>query len=167
MEGAHDSCRDVDECEEDAPCEHSCRNTAGSFACSCRPGFALMTDGVSCAPADDMEAALLLTNRYYIRRVPLAGAGTSTLLAHNLTNAVALDYSWREGCVYWSDVTRGGSALRRACPAGAPPTTLHAATTQNPDGLAVDWVAGNLYWGDKVPPLLYISSYTLIKQNGH
>ena len=104
-----------------------------------------------------VRASLIFTNRYYIRRVPLegedAGPGAAqpagALLVHDLTNAVALDLQWAEGCLYWSDVTRLGSAIRRSCGAGGAARTLHGATLQNPDGLAVDWVGGNLYWCDK------------------
>lgn len=39
----------------------------------------------------------------------------ASVRAHNLTNAVALDYDWQEQCLYWSDVTEYGSSLRRLC----------------------------------------------------
>lgn len=108
----------------------------------------------------DVKASLIFTNRYYIRRVWLNGsehhspdngtrAARSELLAHNLTNAVALDMEWARGCLYWSDVTRVGSSIRRQCRGEPGHKLVHAATLQNPDGLAVDWVGGNLYWCDK------------------
>ncbi|CAK1543699.1 unnamed protein product [Leptosia nina] len=175
--GAAGECRDVDECAEDEPCDHRCRNTIGSFVCSCSPGYRLMQDGVSCLPISPMEASLIFTNRYYIRRTAIRadddevrGDASTSLLVHNLTNAVALDAEWARGCLYWSDVTRLGSSIKRVCrpnalrgaasPPGPPPLRLPAlhpdeykvvagATLQNPDGLAVDWVAGNVYWCDK------------------
>lgn len=119
---------------------------------------------------------MIFTNRYYIRRTALRedneeGEASTSLVVHNLTNAVALDALWSRGCLFWSDVTRLGSSIKSVCR----PTTLHAppapvfpfvptlppalrpeeyaviagATLQNPDGLAVDWVAGNVYWCDK------------------
>lgn len=100
-----------------------------------------------------VRGSLIFTNRYYIRRAALGAdgaAGASSLLVHELSNAVALDMQWAERCLYWSDVTRLGSAIRRACgPGAAPHQLLHGATLQNPDGLAVDWVGGNVYWCDK------------------
>lgn len=155
------TCTDVNECAEDEPCEQQCRNTVGSFACSCGDGQRLLSDGVSCAPDSHARASLIFTNRYYIRRAPIVAEGpepATSLLVHNLTNAVALDMDWAEGCLYWSDVTRLGSSIKRVCRgAGAgealagdePYQLLHGATLQNPDGLAVDWVARNLYWCDK------------------
>ena len=39
---------DVDECISNSPCAHYCTNTAGSFKCSCRPGYKLNSDGKTC-----------------------------------------------------------------------------------------------------------------------
>nr|CAD7262752.1 unnamed protein product [Timema shepardi] len=97
-----------------------------------------------------VEPKLIISNRYYIRELSLSGH--STLLAHSLTNAVALDYDWEEKCIYWSDVTSLGSSVKRLCtktPGNNTYEVLHSATLQNPDGLAVDWVGRNLYWCDK------------------
>ncbi|CAH0717532.1 unnamed protein product, partial [Brenthis ino] len=114
------ACRDVDECQEDRPCDHRCRNTLGSYVCSCAEGYRLMEDRSSCTPISHVNASLIFTNRYYIRRTALAGEGgggeaATTLLVHNLTNAVALDALWARGCLLWSDVTRLGSSIKRLC----------------------------------------------------
>lgn len=42
---------DVNECrrpQERRVCHHTCHNTVGSFLCTCRPGFRLQADRVSC-----------------------------------------------------------------------------------------------------------------------
>ena len=40
---------DVNECEaSNGGCGHICDNTDGSFTCSCRPGFKLSSDMLSC-----------------------------------------------------------------------------------------------------------------------
>ncbi|XP_028854303.1 fibulin-2 isoform X2 [Denticeps clupeoides] len=45
--------KDVDECkrQEGLLCHHTCINTWGSYQCACHPGFELLQDGHSCAPA--------------------------------------------------------------------------------------------------------------------
>lgn len=105
-----------------------------------------------------MNASLIFSNRYYIRRTALtegaSGEPSTSLLVHNLTNAVALDALWAGGCLLWSDVTRLGSSIKRLCREGGwagsgEPRVVAGATLQNPDGLAVDWVARNVYWCDK------------------
>lgn len=102
----------------------------------------------ACALSAAVAASLIFTNRYYIRRVALSG-GATALLAHNLSNAVALDAWTRGRCLYWSDVTRLGSAIRRDCrpapaPAAppappAPPAPAHyQASTAQPTSLAIE-----------------------------
>lgn len=39
---------DIDECKQNKPCSQNCKNTDGSFACSCESGFTLGTDGKTC-----------------------------------------------------------------------------------------------------------------------
>ena len=39
---------DIDECLSVVPCQHSCVNIPGSYACECRDGYDLNTDGISC-----------------------------------------------------------------------------------------------------------------------
>lgn len=142
------ACVDIDECE-DYPCSQLCRNTVGSYHCSCTEGYVKQSKH-KCVANSTTPATLILANRYYIRQVELNGH--ASLLAHNLTNVVALDYDWKTQCIYWSDVTSVGSSIKRLCNKTAPTVvkTLHSATLQNPDGLAVDWIAKNLYWCDKV-----------------
>lgn len=41
-------CTDVDECLLRKPCQHECRNTIGSFKCSCPPGYQLLPNGRNC-----------------------------------------------------------------------------------------------------------------------
>uniref|UniRef100_A0AAR5Q0J0 EGF-like domain-containing protein n=1 Tax=Dendroctonus ponderosae TaxID=77166 RepID=A0AAR5Q0J0_DENPD len=154
-------CEDIDECV-DRPCSQICKNTRGSYHCSCHQDYIL--DGNSCKANSTTKVSLLLANRYYIREIDLLG--NSNLIAHNLTNAVALDYDWATQCIYWSDVTQLGSSIKRLCNYKANSTiateiqieTLQASTLQNPDGLAVDWVGRNLYWCDKGTDTIDVST---------
>ena len=52
---------DVNECENDPGlCDHVCRNTIGSYTCSCVPGYVLAGDGVACNPQGTHESLHLL-----------------------------------------------------------------------------------------------------------
>ena len=40
---------DINECYEGLNrCEHNCKNTEGSYVCSCKTGYSLKIDGYSC-----------------------------------------------------------------------------------------------------------------------
>lgn len=138
-------CEDIDECV-DRPCSQLCKNTPGSYHCSCVDGYALKDKHI-CKAVSLERAKLIFSNRYYLREVNLNGV--ETLIAHNLSNAVALDYEWETKCYYYSDVTAQVSTIKRICPPGNRTEEIHHHMLKNPDGLAVDWVGKNLYWCDK------------------
>ena len=39
---------DINECNGDHECDHSCTNVDGSFICSCDPGYQLQSDRRTC-----------------------------------------------------------------------------------------------------------------------
>lgn len=44
----------MNECENTpSPCQHICRNTDGSFICSCPAGYVLNPDGLTCRDLDE------------------------------------------------------------------------------------------------------------------
>uniref|UniRef100_W5MTD8 Uncharacterized protein n=1 Tax=Lepisosteus oculatus TaxID=7918 RepID=W5MTD8_LEPOC len=51
------TCTDIDECSESwSPCQQQCLNTAGSYQCSCRPGFYLHRNGRTCRDVDECSS---------------------------------------------------------------------------------------------------------------
>lgn len=52
----HQLVLDVNECEHSpSPCQHICKNTEGSYICSCPPGYLLNPDGTTCRDLDECE----------------------------------------------------------------------------------------------------------------
>ena len=42
-------CTDINECGDiNGGCQHSCKNTFGSYICSCDPGYLLLEDNSTC-----------------------------------------------------------------------------------------------------------------------
>lgn len=56
---------------------------------------------------------MIVTNRYYLRNVSMDYNSTQTLISKNLTNAVGLDYDWRDQKIYWTDVSSDKTAISR------------------------------------------------------
>uniref|UniRef100_A0A8D0V8T8 Hemicentin-1 n=1 Tax=Sus scrofa TaxID=9823 RepID=A0A8D0V8T8_PIG len=52
-EASHDTCVDIDECENRDTCQHECKNTFGSYQCICPPGYQLMLNGKTCQDVDE------------------------------------------------------------------------------------------------------------------
>ncbi|KAL3854931.1 hypothetical protein ACJMK2_014166, partial [Sinanodonta woodiana] len=149
------SCQDRDECAKDYPCTHYCHNILGSYYCTCADGFILLPDKRRCKDNSslDEQPFLLVSNRYYIRKIFLDG--TVELLLDQLNHSVAIDYDYREKKLYWSDITSQFSSINRrnfSCNSTVTKNcieTLHSTTVRNPDGIAVDWIGRNLYWCDR------------------
>ncbi|KAL4716494.1 hypothetical protein ACJJTC_015922 [Scirpophaga incertulas] len=72
-------CVDMDECEGTGaqgmgmgPCAQRCRNTPGSYECSCAAGFSLRADNASCAPIEDPSGeklSFIIVTNQGLRRV--------------------------------------------------------------------------------------------------
>uniref|UniRef100_A0A8D2B9D0 Hemicentin-1 n=1 Tax=Sciurus vulgaris TaxID=55149 RepID=A0A8D2B9D0_SCIVU len=52
-EATHDTCVDIDECQNRDTCQHACKNTIGSYQCICPPGYQLMLNGKTCQDVDE------------------------------------------------------------------------------------------------------------------
>ncbi|KAK3597004.1 hypothetical protein CHS0354_009141 [Potamilus streckersoni] len=149
------TCQDRDECAKDYPCTHYCHNFVGSYYCTCAEGFVLQPDRRRCKDNSSSEDQpfLLVSNRYYIRKIYLDG--TVELLLDHLNHSVAIDYDYKEKKLYWSDITSQFSSINRRsfnCSNNVTKNcieTLHSTTVRNPDGIAVDWIGRNLYWCDR------------------
>jgi hypothetical protein len=61
-------CRDINECEsKEKPCSQFCRNTKGSYVCSCDKDYALRADGKSCkANSSKFQQFMFLASTVYL-----------------------------------------------------------------------------------------------------
>ena len=149
-------CDDIDECKVDRPCSQICINTPGSYKCACDLGYLPLDDGHGCKANSSAPTKILFSSGYYVKMAYMDGK--TDVLVKNQINAVAIDFDWQSQCVFWSDVTSRGSALRKACNLTGSPETMQLASLQNPDGLAVDWIGRNLYWCDKGSDTIEVSN---------
>lgn len=60
---AHATCSpDINECSDANMCEQLCRNTVGSYMCSCASGYILSGDNVTCTKAAEATASTTTTS---------------------------------------------------------------------------------------------------------
>ncbi|XP_021915388.1 low-density lipoprotein receptor-related protein 4 isoform X2 [Zootermopsis nevadensis] len=140
------SCQDIDECqyETDPVCSQTCNNTVGSFTCGCMTGYVLRPDGRTCK-ALGAAPTLLFANRVDIRQISLNSAKYTALLK-GLHNAIALDYHYKKGLIYWSDVSM--DVIRRATLNGTGAVDVIRWGLESPSGVAIDWIHDTIFWTD-------------------
>ncbi|GCB72649.1 hypothetical protein scyTo_0002111 [Scyliorhinus torazame] len=151
------TCIDIDECETTFPCSQQCINTYGTYKCLCAEGYEIRADNPnSCKVLSAEEPFLIFADRHEIRKMSIDGFNY-TLLKQGLNNVHAIDFDYREKCIYWADFTTQGSTISRIHLNGSNPEVVHHTGQTIPDGLAVDWIGKNLYWCDKTKLTIEVS----------
>jgi low density lipoprotein-related protein 2 len=100
------ACADIDECvETPGVCSQYCSNTPGSYYCKCNEQYyERATDEHTCKRRDNIRPWLVFTNKYYVRNISL-DASQYSLIHQDLMNVVALDFDYKEGHMYFCDVS--------------------------------------------------------------
>ncbi|KAJ8946706.1 hypothetical protein NQ318_006964 [Aromia moschata] len=139
-------CDDIDECmyATDPVCSQTCNNTIGSFKCGCMTGYVLRPDLRTCK-AMGAPPTLLFANRIDIRQVSLSNS-IYTAILKGLHNAIALDYHYQRGYIFWSDVSM--DVIRRANINGTGVRDIIKSGLESPGGVALDWVHDLIFWTD-------------------
>ncbi|XP_043487916.1 vitellogenin receptor isoform X1 [Polistes fuscatus] len=137
-------CEDINECEIFGSCSQYCMNNAGSYTCSCDPGYDLQEDKRSCK-AKDFEALMVLASKTEIRGYFLDSKIYYTIHT-NLKEAigVAIDAEY----IYWTDIYHGEAAIFRSDQFGFNKTAIVTAGVNTPEDVAADWITGNIYFTD-------------------
>lgn len=111
-----------------------------------------------CFVAEDTDVLLLFANRRDIRRIHVG----SDLLAHGelVTSqiaAVAIDYDYDTGFIYWTDVVLGN--IQRTLFDGTRKIEVVVRGLKSPEGLAVDWINKKLYWTDAGADVIEVAEF--------
>ena len=117
------------------------------FFCSIRFFLCLFVYHTIYFVPEDTDLILLFANRRDIRRIKIG----SELLVHGevvtgQTAAVAIDYDYDTGFIYWTDVALGN--IQRALFDDSRTIEVVVRGLKSPEGLAVDWINKKLYWSD-------------------
>lgn len=95
---------DIDECLEPGSCSQFCQNEKGSFKCSCATGYLKDPRNSTRCKAAEGHASLLFARRHDIRKVAL-DRQEMTAIVNNTKMATALDFVFRTGMIFWSDIS--------------------------------------------------------------
>ena len=90
---------------------------------------------------------LLYANRRDIRIVRTNNKSQNeTIIVDGLDDAIAVDFSFAEGFIFWTDVSL--EKIKRISVTTKKIEDVISVGLKKPEGLAVDWVARKLYWTD-------------------
>ena len=107
----------------------------------------------------DTDVILLFANRRDIRRIKLG----SELLIHGevVTGqiaAVAIDYDYDTGFIYWTDVVLG-NIQRAVFDDDSRTIEVVVRGLKSPEGLTVDWINKKLYWTDAGSDVIEVAEF--------
>ncbi|XP_043669810.1 very low-density lipoprotein receptor-like isoform X2 [Vespula pensylvanica] len=161
------TCDDIDECLEPGSCSQFCRNEKGTFKCNCAPGYLKDPKNLTRCKAAEGHASLLFARRHDIRKVAL-DRQEMTAIVNNTKMATALDFVFRTGMIFWSDITER-KIYKAPIDEGNDRTVVIEDDLTTSDGLAVDWIYSHIYWTDSGKDTIELANFegnmrkTLIK----
>ncbi|VVC91011.1 unnamed protein product [Leptidea sinapis] len=140
------TCEDVDECVDPGACSQMCINEKGTFKCECHAGYARDPRDRTKCKATEGHPSLLFARRFDIRKISL-DHHEMVAIVNDTKSATALDYVFRTGMIFWSDVT-DEKIYKAPIDEGSQRTVVIGDQLITSDGLAVDWIYNHLYWTD-------------------
>ncbi|XP_047024161.1 low-density lipoprotein receptor isoform X3 [Helicoverpa zea] len=140
------TCEDVDECSDPGACSQMCINEKGTFKCECHVGYARDPRDRTRCKATEGHPSLLFARRFDIRKISL-DHHEMVAIVNDTKSATALDYVFRTGMIFWSDVT-DEKIYKAPIDEGTQRTVVIGDQLITSDGLAVDWIYNHLYWTD-------------------
>lgn len=151
-------CVDVDECADFGHnCSQICTNMNGTYACSCREGFALSDQFSGVCKAKNAEAEVLFSTGEEIKAVRVKDHQNKAFEVIKNENRIrGIDFNPDKMMVYWADTQEKaikrsfipGSAEQPEAKIGHPQVIMEPNRKVKPTDVSFDWVTGNLYWSE-------------------
>lgn len=140
------TCKDINECEIPGSCSQMCINDKGTFKCECQHGYMRDPHDLTRCKATEGHASLLFARRRDIRKISL-DHHEMTSIVNETCSATALDFVFRTGMIFWSDVT-DQKIYKAPIDEGSERSVVISNDITTTDGLAVDWIYNHIYWTD-------------------
>ena len=99
---------------------------------------------------------ILFANRRDIRRIEVGSETQSTLISSQ-TAAIAVDFDYDTGFIFWTDVAKGN--IQRVPVDNSRNIEVVVEGLQSPQGLAVDWINKKLYWTDAGADVIEVAEF--------
>lgn len=80
---------------------------------------------------------------------------TTTVLAENLQDAIAVAFHYEDQFLFWTDVSLG-KILRKSLRKDGQVETVVSVDLVRPEGIAIDWVTKKIYWTDSHSKLIEV-----------
>lgn len=114
--------------------------------------------------ATEGHASLLFARRHDIRKISL-DHNEMTLIVNSTKTATALDFVFRTGMIFWSDVSEQ-KIYKAPIDEGNDRITVIKDSQITADGLAVDWIYNHIYYSDTKHCTIDVSNFdgTMSKQ---
>jgi len=157
-------CDDVDECATQyGVCSQLCKNTAGSFECSCADGYSM--SGQSCKASGNVDPILFFSGKAEIRGLNLkTKKGFVVTKDRKWTKtAIGIAYDAKTDRVFWTSTENSKSRIISSGQDGADFEEVVSDLVM-PESLAVDYVARNIYFSE--PARDYLGVCNLDAVNG-
>ncbi|XP_076289679.1 low-density lipoprotein receptor isoform X3 [Lasioglossum baleicum] len=151
------TCDDINECLEPGSCSQFCLNQKGSFKCYCSTGYLRDPRNHNRCKAAEGHASLLFTRRHDIRKVAL-DRQEMTEIVNNTKMAAALDFVFRTGMIFWSDMSEK-KIYKAPIDEGNERTVVIDDGLTTSDGLAVDWIYSHIYWTDSEKNTIELANF--------
>lgn len=103
------------------------------------------------------HASLLFARRHDIRKIAL-DHNEMTSIVNNTKSATALDYVFRTGMIFWSDVNEQ-RIYKAPIDEGNERTPVVRDLQVTSDGLAIDWIYNHLYFSDTVRKSIDVTNF--------
>ena len=103
------------------------------------------------------EGFLIFANRHDIRRI-LFDASDYGEVIPDQQGAIALDYDFDSGYIFWTDVVEE-NIKRAPMQDKSKVEILVKIDLDTPDGIAVDWINKKLYWTDTGTDMIEVSDF--------